>query len=106
MIRFVFRAVGLWILAAAFIFLIYDGTKSIASNRLYITKVVDTWNAVHFSSLQALQPFIEQRAGPRAWEKIMTPVLNAPTWVVVGVIAILLILIGRKKKPLIGYARD
>jgi hypothetical protein len=106
MIRFVFRFLGLWILAAAFIFLIYDGTKSIASNRFYITKVVDTWNAVHFTSLQALQPVIEQRLGPWAWEKVMTPVLNAPTWVAVGVIGILLILIGRKKKPLIGYARD
>ena len=106
MIRFVFRVLGLWILAAAFIFLIYDGTKSIAASRFYITKLVDTWNAVHFTSLQALQPMVEQRLGPWAWEKGMTHVLNAPTWVVLGIIAILLILIGRKKKPLIGYARD
>ncbi|HEY0567016.1 MAG TPA: hypothetical protein VGD13_02625 [Xanthobacteraceae bacterium] len=106
MIRFVLRFLGLWILAAAFIFLIYDGTKSIAANRFYITKVLDTWNAVHFSSLQALQPLIEQRIGSWAWEKVMPPVLNAPTWVMLGVIGILLILLGRKKKPLIGYARD
>lgn len=106
MIRFVFRFVGLWILAAAFIFLIYDGTKSIAANRLYITKVLDTWNAVHFTSLQALQPWVEQRVGPWVWEKVMTQVLNAPTWIALGIIGILLILLGRKKKPLIGYARD
>jgi hypothetical protein len=36
----------------------------------------------------------------------MTPVLNAPTWVVLGIFGIVLVLLGRKKKPLIGYARD
>ena len=106
MIRFVLRVLGLWILAAAFIFLIYDGTKSIAASRFYITKLADSWNAVHFSSLQALQPIIETRLGPWAWERVMTPVLNAPTWVVLGIIGIVLVLLGRKKKPLIGYARD
>jgi hypothetical protein len=29
-----------------------------------------------------------------------------PAWVVVGIAATLLILLGRKRKPLIGYARD
>ena len=33
-------------------------------------------------------------------------VLAAPTWVVLAVVGALLILIGRKKKRLIGYARD
>jgi hypothetical protein len=33
-------------------------------------------------------------------------VLNAPTWVVLGILAAILILLGRKKKPLIGYGRD
>jgi hypothetical protein len=37
---------------------------------------------------------------------MMIPVLNAPTWVVLGVLGIVLVLLGRKKKPLIGYARD
>ena len=111
MIRFVFRFVGLWILAAAFIFLIYDGTKAIGSNRFSLsnipfTSIETSWNAVHSTSLQALEPVIQQRVGPWAWERIATPVLKAPTFLVLGVIAILLILIGRKKKPLIGYARD
>ena len=42
MIRFVFRFLGLWILAAAFIFLIYDVTKSIADRTdFFITKTSD-----------------------------------------------------------------
>ena len=37
MIRFVFRFVGLWILAAGFVALVRDGTKSIAGNAVFIT---------------------------------------------------------------------
>src|ERR671910_864604 len=106
MIRFVLRVLGLWILAAAFIFLIYDGTKSIAASRFYITKLADSWNAVHFSSLQALQPVVETRLGLWAWERVMTPVLNAPTWVVLGIFGIVLWLLGQKKRPLKGSPRD
>jgi hypothetical protein len=33
-------------------------------------------------------------------------VLTSPTWLVLGVLGIVLLLLGRRKKPLIGYARD
>jgi hypothetical protein len=32
--------------------------------------------------------------------------LAAPTWLVLGILGSVLILIGRKKKALIGYGRD
>jgi hypothetical protein len=31
---------------------------------------------------------------------------HVPAWVVLGIVAMILILLGRKKKPLIGYARN
>jgi hypothetical protein len=31
---------------------------------------------------------------------------DLPAWAVVGILAALMILLGRKRKPLIGYARD
>jgi len=37
---------------------------------------------------------------------VTTSILNSPAWLVLAVIAGILILLGRKKKPLIGYARD
>lgn len=104
MIRFLSRFLGLWILAAGFVFLVYDGTKSIAGNAVFITRLADTWNAVHSSSLQSLQPLIEDHVA-WLWDPVFTSLLNAPTWAVFGVLGALLILLGRKKKPLIGYAR-
>jgi hypothetical protein len=105
MIRFIFRFLGLWILAAAFIFLIYDGTKSIAGGALFISKLGQTWTDIHAGSLQALQTTVEKNAPFPLWQYAVQPVLEQPTWLVLGVLAIILILIGRKKKPLIGYAR-
>jgi hypothetical protein len=43
MIRFFLRFIGLICLAAGFILLIYDGTKSIAGNRLFLTSVRTLW---------------------------------------------------------------
>jgi hypothetical protein len=104
MIRFLSRFIGLWILAAGFVFLVYDGTKSIAGNAVFITRLLDTWNMVHATSLAALQPLIESHLA-WLWDPVFTSVLNAPTWGVFGVLGAVLILLGRRKKPLIGYAR-
>ena len=105
MIRFLLRFFGLWILAAAFIFLIYDGTKSIAGKAVIMKPFGDTWNDIHSSSLQAVKPALERVAG-WLWDPAALSVLNAPTWLVLGIIGILMIVLGRKQKPLIGYARD
>jgi hypothetical protein len=106
MIRFVFRFVGLLILAGGFIALIYDGTKSIAGGTPVFTPLGQIWNNVHSSSLQLLQPAIERHISPFLWDPIVLNILTAPAWLVFGIIGAVLMLIGRKKKPLIGYVRD
>jgi len=101
MIRFLFRFIGLLSLAAAFILLIYDGTKSIAGNTIYLTKVEDLWNALSSPSLTSLR----RTLADWSLDVLVVPVLIAPSWLALGAFGILLILLGRKKKPLIGYAR-
>lgn len=106
MIRFVFRFAGLWILAAGFVALVRDGTKSIAGNAVFVTKLAEDWTNFHGSSLDSLKVLVETRAGAQVWELVTLYLLGAPTWLVLGIIGSILILIGRKKKPLIGYGRD
>jgi hypothetical protein len=105
MIRFLFRTLGLLFLAAAFVFVVYDGTKSIAANALIYTKVDEMWSLIHAASLQQLQPFIEKNAPPWLWDPVAVTVLNAPTIAAFGIIGAILVLLGRRKKPLIGYGR-
>ena len=106
MIRFLFRFVGFVILAAAFVSLIYDGTKTIAGSQVHFTKLGTAWFNFHPNSLQLLQPAIERHVAEWLWNPVIQTILEQPTWLVLGVVGSLLILIGRKKKPLIGYSRD
>jgi hypothetical protein len=106
MIRFVLRFIGLLLLALAFIFVIYDGMKSIADGGLTLTKFSQMWTEVHVGSLQAFQAVIERYAGAELWRVVISPILAQPVAAVFGVIGVVLIVLGRKKKPLIGYARD
>jgi hypothetical protein len=107
MIRFVLRFIGLLLLALGFIFLVHDGTKSIADQTLYLSSVGATWSNVHQASLAALQPAVERLAGAWAWQGVIQPYfLDQPVSLVFAVIGAVLIVLGRKKRPLIGYARD
>ena len=71
-----------------------------------ITKLGEDWNNLHSTSLQLLQPAIERHVAIWLWDPLMLSVLTAPTWLVLGIIGSIFILIGRKRKPLIGYGRD
>jgi hypothetical protein len=107
MIRFVLRFLGLLLLALGFIFLVHDGTKSIADQTFYLSSVGSVWSNIHQSSLSALQPTVERLAGPWAWRGVIEPyLLEQPVSLVFAILGAILILLGRKKKPVIGYARD
>jgi hypothetical protein len=91
-------------LALAFIFVVYDGTKSIADQRWYVTTVAEVWATFHESSLTQIKPTLEALA-PWLWDAA-NYVLNASFCLVLVILGTILVLIGRKRRPLIGYARN
>jgi len=105
MIRFLLRTLGLLFLAAAFVFLVYDGTRSIAASQLVYTKVDEIWSLVHAQSLQQLQPWIESHGPPWLWDPAATTFLAAPVVIPLAVLGAILIPLGRRRKQLIGYSR-
>ena len=105
MIRFLLRFVGMVLLALAFIFFVYDGTKSIADQRLYITKVAEVWATFHEAGLAQLQPALE-RLAMWLWDPVARYVLDAPVCLVLLILGTIFVLLGRKKRRLIGYARN
>jgi len=104
MIRFLLRFLGLLLLALAFVLVIYDGTKSIAGQSLLVTKGSELWTNVHNDSLQMFQATVERYAAAAAWRLGVRPILDQPAFAVPGALGVILILLGRKKKSLIGYA--
>jgi hypothetical protein len=104
--RFLLRFIGLWLLAGAFVALIIDGTSSIAGGSMRFNTFGQTWNNIHQDSQPALKAFLDRRAGPWMWTSGVQVVLDQPTWLVLGVLGTVLVLLGRKKARLIGYGRD
>ena len=105
MIRFLLRFLGLLLLATAFVFFVYDGTKSIANHQFVYVHVSELWADIDQHSLNTVQAWIKSKA-PWAWEPYGQWVFDLPTWAVLAVVSAILIMLGRKKRKLIGYARD
>src|SRR3981189_3929451 len=104
MIRFLFRFVGLLGLALGFVFLVYDGTKSIANRTVEMTTVERFWNEVYPRSPQdVLRPLTAPIAN-WLWDPATGSIMGAPIWLIHAILASLLMILGRKKKPLIGHA--
>jgi hypothetical protein len=104
MIRGFFRLIGLLLLACGFIFLVYDGARWVADQSLRFTRFGEFWNDIHQSSQQALKAFVDSKA-PWLWTWIVRLVLDQPVFAVLGLLGIVLMLLCRPRKPLIGYAR-
>jgi hypothetical protein len=105
MIRGFFRLVGLLLLAGGFIFMVYDGARWVADQNLRFTRFGEFWNDIHQSSQQAFRAMVEGVA-PWLWTSFVTVILDQPVFAVMGVLGILLMLLFRPRKPLIGYSRN
>jgi hypothetical protein len=105
MIRGFFRLLGLLLLAGGFLFMVYDGARWVADQTLQFTRFGQFWNDVHQASQAAFRAWIEGKA-PWLWNWIGKAILDQPVFAVLGLLGIALLLLFRRSKPLIGYARD
>ena len=105
MIRGFFRLIGLLLLAGGFIFVVYDGARWVADQTLRFTRFGQFWNDVHQSSQLAFRTWIESNV-PWLWNGVVKVVLDQPVFAVMGVLGIVLMILVRPRKPLIGYSRD
>jgi hypothetical protein len=72
---------------------------------LVYARVDDVWALVDQGSLNLAQNWLKQKAA-WAWDPYMQTMFDLPAWAILGLVAMILIVLGRKKKPLIGYARN
>jgi hypothetical protein len=105
MIRGIFRLLGLLLLAGGFVFMVYDGARWVADQTLRFTRFGQFWNDIHQSSQQVFRSWVEGHA-PWLWSGIVRVVLDQPVFLVMGLLGILLMLLFRPRKPLIGYSRN
>ena len=105
MIRGFFRLIGLLLLAGGFVFMVYDGARWVADQTLRFTRFGEFWNDINQASQQASRVWVESHA-PWLWNSVIRILLEQPVFAVMGVAGILLMLLFRPRKPLIGYSRN
>jgi hypothetical protein len=103
MIRGFFRLLGLLLLAGGFVFMVYDGARWVADQALRFTRFGQFWNDIHQSSQQAFRTWVE---GHAPWlNSAVAVILDQPVFAVMGLLGVVLMLLFRPRKPLIGYSR-
>jgi hypothetical protein len=105
MIRFLLRFIGLCLLATAFVFLVYDGERSIVNQHATYTDLEQGWALVDQDHLTLTENWLKLKVA-WAWDPYFQKLFEIPVWAILAVAAMILILLGRKKRPLIGYARN
>jgi hypothetical protein len=105
MIRGFFRLIGLLLLAGGFIFMVYDGARWVADQTLKFTRFGQFWNDINQASQAAFRNWVEAKA-PWLWTSVIRLLLDQPVFAVLGILGILLMILFRPRKPLIGYSRD
>jgi hypothetical protein len=97
---FVLRILGVWFLLLAMVAAVVDGTKSLAGGgQLVVTPLGDQWLALSPTSLQAAKAAIVTNVAPALWDPVIATILQAPTWLVFGLIGGALYWLGRKRRP-------
>src|ERR1043165_5901488 len=105
MIRGFFRLIGLLLLAGGFIFMVYDCARFVAEQTLRFTRFEQFWYDISPSIQLAFRNSVEG-AAPWLWNSVIKVLLDQPVFAVLGVVGILLMILFRPRKPLIGYSRD
>ena len=103
MLRFVFRVFGLGLLAAGFVGLVVDGTRSIANNGLSFTPLGEVGYALFKERYLLLQPAIERHLHPALWDPLVLNLTLAPASIAALLVGALLLRLGQRPKEPIGY---
>lgn len=93
----IFRVLGVWLLLAAAVTLIIDGTNSIASGTWVATRLGQHWYNLHPPSLNASQAGVERYVHPVLWDPVIISILQTPSWIILAILGVLLYWIGRRR---------
>lgn len=96
--RLVLRLLGTWLIGLALIFLVIDGTKSLAANTLVFTSLGDAWTQLHAASIEAVSGFFASRMFSELLDTVFSALLTYPAFAVLGVPGVILALAGRRPR--------
>lgn len=103
MLRFLTRLTGFLLLAAGFVALVADGTRSIVAGALRFSSIADSLNQFAPGRLAQAQMALTS-LHPALWDPAAIWLLGAPTGVALSFVGLALMWLGRAPREPIGYA--
>ena len=104
MLRFIARALGLILIAAGFVGIVIDGTRSIANGAVMFTPLGEMAFRVLGERYLLLQPAIERHVHPLLWDPIILNLTLLPGSVLAFLLGVVLLWLGQKPPEPIGFA--
>jgi len=100
--HFLFRAIGMIVLALAVVTAVLDLTRSIAVSSFVLTPFAVMWEGLSATSLQNAQLAVETYLHPYIWNPMITTFLQLPSWLILWLLAMLLLWLGQKRQSPYG----
>ncbi len=104
--KFIARSLGLLLIAAGFVGLVIDGTRSIVNNAVSFAPIGKVAGVIFPGSMAGLEGGIAQRSYPWLWEPIATYGLQLPASLTGFIIGAFLLWLGQKPLEPIGYLAE
>jgi hypothetical protein len=104
MFRFLARTLGLLLIAAGFVGLVIDGTRSIANSGVMFTPLGEVGYRLFGERYLLLQPAIERHVHPALWDPVVLNLTLLPASAVGFFLGVLLLWLGQKRPEPIGFA--
>jgi hypothetical protein len=103
LLKFLARMFGLLLVAAGFVGLVIDGTRSIVNNVISFTSVDSLIGLVVPGGVPGLQSKVVARLSPWLWDSLFVHALQLPASVTAFLVGAFLLWIGQKSMEPIGY---
>ncbi|HEV2557202.1 MAG TPA: hypothetical protein VGU45_01110 [Microvirga sp.] len=101
--RFLLRVLGLCLLAAGFVGLVIDATKSIVNSQVMLTPLGELAFLLFPRQFPILEPAVTRHVHPFLWDPILLNFFLLPAAVVGFVLGAVLLWLGQKPPEPIGY---
>jgi hypothetical protein len=102
--RGVLRFLAGVMLVIAVLAAVYDGTRSIAADRLVTTALIEQWSTLAPTLLAAARNAVVRYSHPLVWELGVRKFLLLPTWLVFAMFGLVLGYAGRRRRQVNVFA--
>ena len=102
-LKFLARSLGLILVAAGFVGLVIDGTRSIVNNSISFASVASMINSFAHGGVAGLQDKVTAQVHPLLWDPVLMSLIQLPASVTAFFLGALLLWLGQKPLEPIGY---